>query len=439
MLIILLFNEMSLSGPQHCLKLKCSECLLNEVDSHYCPMCLENMSSSEAKLKKNRCGNCFDCPSCGHTLTTRATNVAISDPDDPGKSTPKKMYYMACGFCRWTTRDVAIDDKTVASGGWEDIENTHAKKIQSLLDYYHELALNEKAERERKKYVRRRSHLYYAASMDKYGMVTVAVKKKIGAMSNVSIKENEETTTQITTEEKISDFPALPDDFFTTPLELSKVTTITQRLASPEFQPTITNDLYPKRKHLLIRKSMRCKECEHNLIKPEMNPLSIKFKIQLVIMHHIPEVRLMAPMEFRFKKELKVVLLLINPVVHNTTVSLLPVDKESDSFSTAKIELPKKEVVLARRDDAAIYDDATQMHQEFKDEKNVVAFRKANKLGVIIKVTPLIQEGDVKVSFVLRHDYRNTAVVLPMENQEPQISWLQHRIFLNLGRIHKSK
>ena len=59
-----------------------------------------------------RCSNCFDCPSCGHTLTTRATSQLVSNPDDPGKSTPKKMYYLACGFCRWTTRDVAIPDKT---------------------------------------------------------------------------------------------------------------------------------------------------------------------------------------------------------------------------------------------------------------------------------------------------------------------------------------
>ena len=59
-----------------------------------------------------RCSNCFDCPSCGHTLTTRATSQLVSNPDDPGKSTPKKMYYLACGFCRWTTRDVGIADKS---------------------------------------------------------------------------------------------------------------------------------------------------------------------------------------------------------------------------------------------------------------------------------------------------------------------------------------
>ena len=31
--------------------------------------------SAEARLKKNRCANCFDCPVCGTTLTTRYTQM----------------------------------------------------------------------------------------------------------------------------------------------------------------------------------------------------------------------------------------------------------------------------------------------------------------------------------------------------------------------------
>jgi dynactin-4 len=36
-------------------------------------------------------------------------------------------------------------------------------------------------------------------------------------------------------------------------------TTIGQRLGSPEFQPSESIDLYPRHKHLLIRRSLRCK------------------------------------------------------------------------------------------------------------------------------------------------------------------------------------
>ena len=108
----------------------------HEVDSHYCPNCMENMPSAEARLKKNRCANCFDCPHCGHTLSTRlipflyyvgnirnfcrATSMAVPSPDDPSKMVAKKVYYLACAFCRWTSRDIGLPDQTVASGGWPE-------------------------------------------------------------------------------------------------------------------------------------------------------------------------------------------------------------------------------------------------------------------------------------------------------------------------------
>lgn len=60
----------------------------------------------------NRCSNCFDCPSCMHTLSTRATSAQVPDPQDPSKTISKKVYYLICGFCRWTSRDVGIPDQT---------------------------------------------------------------------------------------------------------------------------------------------------------------------------------------------------------------------------------------------------------------------------------------------------------------------------------------
>lgn len=64
-----------------------------------------------------RCANCFDCPCCMHTLSTRATSIPAPLPDDPAKTTMKKAYYLACGFCRWTSRDVGMADKSV--GKWQ--------------------------------------------------------------------------------------------------------------------------------------------------------------------------------------------------------------------------------------------------------------------------------------------------------------------------------
>lgn len=73
--------------------------------------------NEESCLLCYRCANCFDCPGCMHTLSTRATSISTQLPDDPAKTTMKKAYYLACGFCRWTSRDVGMADKSVGKSG----------------------------------------------------------------------------------------------------------------------------------------------------------------------------------------------------------------------------------------------------------------------------------------------------------------------------------
>ena len=83
------------------------------MDSHYCANCLENLPSSEARLKRNRCAACLDCPSCLNTVSTRSTSITSPNPEDPNKTITRKAYYLACAFCRWTSRDVGLPDQTV--------------------------------------------------------------------------------------------------------------------------------------------------------------------------------------------------------------------------------------------------------------------------------------------------------------------------------------
>ena len=102
-------------------------------------------------MKKNRCANCFDCPSCGTTLTTRATTVQVPGAD--GKPTTKKMYYLVCGFCRWTTRDIGLPDQPVASGGWPEPDNPDAARLASLHEHFRALAQREKLEKDTRRFV----------------------------------------------------------------------------------------------------------------------------------------------------------------------------------------------------------------------------------------------------------------------------------------------
>ncbi|KJH39900.1 hypothetical protein DICVIV_14198 [Dictyocaulus viviparus] len=105
---------------RHCSALRCTSCSLNEIDSTFCPNCLENIPAGEARVKKNRCVNCNQCPICcefniyfnnfppsckmhvmiiyciAMVLTTRAVG---------------ELCHLMCSTCRWSTRDSDTPDQ----------------------------------------------------------------------------------------------------------------------------------------------------------------------------------------------------------------------------------------------------------------------------------------------------------------------------------------
>uniref|UniRef100_A0A8C2J5P6 Dynactin subunit 4 n=1 Tax=Cyprinus carpio TaxID=7962 RepID=A0A8C2J5P6_CYPCA len=431
---------------RYCSELRSLECVSHEVDSHFCPSCLENMPSAEAKLKKNRCANCFDCPCCMHTLSTRATNIPAPLPDDPTKTTMKKAYYLACGFCRWTSRDVGMADKSVASGGWQEPENPHTQRINKLIEYYQQLAQREKLERDRKKLARRRPFMPQAFS-EKYGLGTRLQRQRSGApisaLYGLSLKEGEDQK-EITIEpaQALDEVEPLPEDYYTRPVNLPEVTTLRQRLLQPDFQPAGASQLHPRHKHLLMKRSLRCRVCKyiHSFsLQRNVNENNQPTICVLLYRSYIPEVRIMSIPNLRHMKESQVLLTLTNPVENITHVSLYTCEEEDpdDINSTAKVLVPSKELVLSGKDAAAEYDELAEP-QGFQDDPDVVAFRKSNKIGFFIKVVPQREEGDVTVAFKLRHDFRNLAApIRPTEEGEAtsEAIWLTHHVELSLGPL----
>merc|ERR1719291_572600 len=88
------FSLRSLYFCDGCSHVVCRRDLAEEVDSYYCPHCLENMPSSEAMHYGMRCSKCWECPVCSSTLT-----MCNSSPGSPDQT-----YYLACGYCRWSSR-----------------------------------------------------------------------------------------------------------------------------------------------------------------------------------------------------------------------------------------------------------------------------------------------------------------------------------------------
>lgn len=64
--------------------------------------------------------------------------------------------------------------------------------------------------------------------------------------------------------------------------EIGQVASLHQRFKNLAVQPTQYAEIWPVPKRLLAKRSKRCRECQHNLIKSELNPTSIRFKMHLV-------------------------------------------------------------------------------------------------------------------------------------------------------------
>lgn len=340
------------------------------MDSHFCFNCLENIPSSEAKHKKYRCNSCFDCPSCQHTLSARGTTVVVpavkkagNDDDTAAESSSgtavetktgtKKMFYLSCLACRWTTRDVGIPDQTVATGSWPEAEYIHATRFGQLMEYHQSVVLQEKQEKQ-ELWRRKTPKPKFPSLTDRTGVNVSLVRRQLGWTDKSSTPKVKVAEIKPSEAERAQN--DLPEDIFTKEISLKKFTTIAQRLAQPSGQPYTVNNLFPQHKSLSIKRSLRCRQCEHNIIKPEFNPTSIKYRIQLFASYHIPEVRviradaLAVPGGLKNHTQCSVQLKFLNPTINDMTVTILelPTDDEEALLieEMRRLAVEKKQAAL---------------------------------------------------------------------------------------------
>ncbi|KAH8372929.1 hypothetical protein KR009_008273 [Drosophila setifemur] len=484
---------------RHCPKLRCGFCVCHEIESHFCSNCLENIPSTEARHKKNCCANCFDCPCCQHTLTPRAVTVPVVRkteepkeskekkegetgedatavaPPTPASSKPsavpttKKMYYLSCVSCRWTTRDVGIPDQGVATGTWPDNECLYQARFNALVEYFQAVVLQEK--QEKLEFMRRKAPKQhkFPSLTDRTGLTASLIRRQIG-WNDKSIPKAKPV---ITPAEATAEVEGLPADIFTEQLNLRNVTTIAQRHSQPADQPTAVGSLYPQRRSLWIKRSLRCRQCEHNLIKPEYHPTSIKYRIQLFASYHVPEVVMVrCEQPPTAGKSNAILLKFTNPTMYDMTIRLLTavpledplmadevnrikeeaissspllrgvtlarqnstreVKREVNDVSNAEIVPLESEFVLSQRDDSKEFDEYVQLPTE---EPKFIVWRKGNKVLIRLEFTPATDvpvSTDVVLGFFMQYTYVNTVTNAP-EKKEPTTHALHSRVFITAG------
>uniref|UniRef100_A0A0K0DHU9 Dynactin subunit 4 n=1 Tax=Angiostrongylus cantonensis TaxID=6313 RepID=A0A0K0DHU9_ANGCA len=203
----------SLYFCRHCSTIRCTSCSLNEIDSTFCPNCLENIPAGEARVKKNRCVNCNQCPICGMVLTTRAVG---------------ELCHLMCSTCRWSTRDSDTPDQP-SSGNWPVSVLFFCLCQQTFLK---DLTFND--------------------SFD-----CVVPELDLSCLIGDSVE----------------DFKPSLDSGLRQPLAGDR-------------------PLRPVRMPLRARRAVRCKNCDHNLVKLEYGTSTIRYKIQYFARNFVPEIRL---------------------------------------------------------------------------------------------------------------------------------------------------
>jgi len=387
----------------------------------------------------------------------------------------KKVYYLACAFCRWTSRDIGLPDQTVASGGWPELENPHSGRILNLQEHYRAIAQKEKVEKESRRFFGRK--LSYLQLSDKYGLTNVVARKRAG-LPPISLGPGREELgrpVDLAPAEAVSldSEHDLPLDLLTEELDLCRLTQLPQRLAQLESQPELIGNIFPRHKHLMIKRSQRCRRCEHNLSKPEYNPTSIKFKIQLAAYYHVPEIVIYKVEPLVAGVSSKFVIKVVNPTNTGTEFEFLSLkayqaikDQEeaekaeakargeereekpvsainplrqpsivaaedgSKGIVTGEVMLPACKIYLPPRDDAAEFDDGGVDLAGHQDDRDVVQWRKSNKVGLQLSTIPG-QEGPVIVGFGIQYQYTNT--VFALDFKEVYTATMRIPVFLNLG------
>lgn len=286
------------------------------------------------------------------------------------------------------------DYKVSASGGWNEKEDYNVPRINEIIDYYKHIVQKEIQENKMSK---RRGYKSLTMQLQqKYG-ATVKTGRKLHPASPLnalasrmreSAKEAEIKPSETLPFEEIE---ALPEGTYSQNVDFTKIVPLAKRLDQPEHQPTEVCQYFPKRTSMFIKRSLRCKQCEHNVIKPEYHPSSIKFKIQLVAIHFVPEIRMHDVPQLQSGVRAKITLVAINRTDHVTNITLSPTIAENVNYPVANsvCEVPPVSLTVSQFDEAAEFDSSIdEMGKKPQDDPEVILFRKANKLGFYVWCTP---------------------------------------------------
>ena len=324
-------SAFSLFPPEHllyceeCHDIKCPRCVTEEIICWYCPSCLFETPSSMVKSEGNRCArNCFNCPIC--------TSQLVTVPIGETKAGP---FILSCNYCMWSTVDTGItfDKPTnirgqldrIANGGKpkqpSKADSTDPSRKSSLArepfspsDVNADVNPLEKDEDTNLDATARFNALrsFYkdqitASSTDQGGLPGPALNLAYSSPSSIdrlmSLYSNMGNPSAKKSRQKphvmrealskreglqissTSAPPPLPD-YIDKPTPSQLAYQHPSYLGNPSA--AALSDLRPMPTLLRTKRSKRCAQCKHILMKPEFKPTSTRYRIKLIALNYLP-------------------------------------------------------------------------------------------------------------------------------------------------------
>lgn len=318
---------------EDCRQIRCHRCVLEETLNWYCPSCLFEVPSSVVKSDGNRCTrNCFNCPVCTASMT-----VNVLDNPDPSAATPDR-HILACPYCHWSTLETGIEfEKPTGVYAQLSRKGNGGKAIptQKERDKDRELRKEQLSKRRgdapvqspstedgslREHDAPSRDHLFshlsafyksqadaqtpsnpfsshdlnfsspsaYSRIMNLYSTAS-AKKQKRGKPT--PMREAAFEFEGLSLQEPASDKAAIERikrDGWGATLSTE------QKLAQHNPYVQFDDELRPVPTLLCTKRSKRCRSCRHILSKPESKITSIRYKIKLLALNHIPRLSIRA-------------------------------------------------------------------------------------------------------------------------------------------------
>ncbi|KAM0787561.1 hypothetical protein ACM66B_003631 [Microbotryomycetes sp. NB124-2] len=331
----------SLLFCEECDGVRCDACVTREVACYYCPNCLFEVPSASVRAERNRCArNCFQCPSCDHTLA-----VVASDSSDPtlahtsaAASAGEPPYFLQCLYCLWDSKQVGItfDKPTGLSQQLQKSDDTAPEMAEfnhlhdhfepylrrGLVQQANDAAATTAPATTSSSTPATSSAAVAAASraLSTSSLLKDVTSSRYGNVARFSHRRQRSTpaptptsrdelepydslfptrkTTIVRDDDKVKGkAPVIDSDRRRVEAienlnDIEHVTRLQQRWTTSWDQPFLQADLKPIRTPLQAKWSKRCPTCKHILAKPEQKSTSTRFKIKLVAQNYLPLVQI---------------------------------------------------------------------------------------------------------------------------------------------------